>query len=84
MAIPDDLRRVTLNHLPANIHLAPGELRITGETAEAIVEALLVLAQAMQNDLEQVRTRLEPAPPPVQMDEDLQAFLSDLRQMHAS
>jgi hypothetical protein len=81
IALPQDLRNVMLRDLPENIRLSPGRLEITADSAVAMLESLALLAQAMQNDLEQVRSLLEPpaSPPPV-AEQELHAFFEGLRQ----
>ena len=79
LSLPDDLRRVTLRDLPTSVTLNPGELRVTGANAEQVIEGLLVLAQVMQNDLESVRTKLDPAPGQAPMDEELRSLLGAMR-----
>ncbi len=80
IALPHDLRNVMLRDLPENIRLSPGRLEITAPSAVAMLESLALLAQAMQNDLEQVRWALEvPVVPPATEDADLQKFLDGLR-----
>ena len=80
ISLPQDLRNVMMRDLPENIRLSAGRLEITAPSAIAMLESLALLAQAMQNDLEQVRSVLEPPafPSPIG-DEDLQAFLQELR-----
>lgn len=80
VALPHDLRNVMLRDLPENIRLSPGRLEITAGSAVAMLESLALLAQAMQNDLEQVRSVLEPpASPPQIADQELHAFLAGVR-----
>ena len=80
VALPHDLRNVMMRDLPENIRLSAGRLEITADSAVAMLECLALLAQAMQNDLEQVRFALEPpASPPVTANEDIQCFLQRLR-----
>lgn len=55
-----DLRRTMLPDLPNNIRLSPGRIEITGESAEALTEALLQLAMIMQNDLDRWREVVNP------------------------
>jgi hypothetical protein len=83
-ALPQDLRQIAVRDLPASIRISPGELRITGENAEQIVEGLLLLAQAMQNDLDRFRALLDPPLPAAPQDEDLKALLQDLREISAA
>jgi hypothetical protein len=69
-----------LRDLPEHISLSPGRLEITADSTVAMLESLALLAQAMQNDLAQVQAVLEPpARPPEVEDDDLQAFLAELR-----
>ena len=80
VALPHDLRSVTVRDLPGNISLSKGRLEITAESTTSLLESLALLAQAMQNDLAQVQDMIEPpvAPPPVD-DDAMQAFLAKLR-----
>ena len=85
IALPADLRSIMLRDLPAHISLSPGRLEITADSAVAMLESLALLAQAMQNDLAQVQTVLEPpAKPPYVEDDDLRAFLAELRSQRQS
>lgn len=80
VALPADLRTATVKDLPANIRLSSGRLEITANSAEGIIEGLLLLAQVMQNDLLKVQNLLEPpSVPPSIEDDDLKALLSSLR-----
>ena len=63
--------------LPDNIRLAPGELTILGETAERIVEALHLLAQALTSDLGNAVDLLQPPTPPVEVE------VSELKELFA-
>jgi hypothetical protein len=80
VSLPRDLRSVLLRDLPANISLSPGRLEITADSAIGIIESLAMLAQALQNDLVEIQAVLEPplSPPQIEND-DLRAFLSELR-----
>jgi len=72
-----------LRDLPENISLSPGRLEITADSAVAMLESLALLAQALQNDLGQVQAIWEPAAePPEVEDDDLRAFLAELRIQH--
>jgi hypothetical protein len=83
VALPSDLRSIMLRDLPENISLSPGRLEITADSAVVMLESLALLAQAMQNDLAQVQAIWEPAAePPEVEDDDLRAFLSELRRQH--
>ena len=77
LSLPADLRTITCRDLPTNIRLAPGELTITGQTAETIVEALMMLAQALTNDLGTAVDLLEPPTP------SLEVETSELRDLFA-
>jgi hypothetical protein len=80
IALPLDLRSVLLRELPANITLSQGRLEITADSTVVMLESLALLAQAMQNDLAQVQAVLDPpAIPPYVEDDDLRAFLEELR-----
>jgi hypothetical protein len=80
VALPSDLRSVLLRDLPANITLSPGRLEIIADSTVVMLESLALLAQAMQNDLDQVQAVLDPPPPPPHVeDDDLRAFLAELR-----
>jgi hypothetical protein len=80
VALPHDLRSVTVRDLPGNISLSKGRLEIKAESTNSMLESLALLAQAMQNDLAEVQAIIEPpvAPPPVD-DNAIQSFLSRLR-----
>jgi hypothetical protein len=84
VSLPEDLRRVTLRDLPATVTLNPGEVRVTGANAEDVLEGLVVLAQVMQNDLESVRTRLDPPVGRGPMDEELRNLFAAMRQTDRS
>ncbi len=80
VALPQNLRNIMVRDLPLNISLLPGRLEITAGSLIELLESLALLAQAMQNDLESVRTVLEPATSaPVVADEDLRSLLANLR-----
>ena len=59
LSLPDDLRNTRLPDLPPNITLAPGRLEITAPSAVSMLESLVALAMAMQNDLERFREIVE-------------------------
>ncbi len=79
IALPHDLRNVMVRDLPPNIQLSPGRLEIVDSSAAGILENLVLLAQAMQNDLAQVETLLEPVGNPSLSSEELGRFLTKLR-----
>jgi len=69
-ALPVEMRSIMVDDLPKAIRLEPGRLTIEGADAEAIIESLYVLAQAMQNDLYTVQMMLDPVPQPPAVEED--------------
>lgn len=77
LSLPSDLRTVTCRDLPENILLTPGELTVRGNSAEEIVEALMLLAQILTNDLDTAVDLLQP-PKPLP-----DAGTSELREMFA-
>ncbi len=80
VALPHDLRNVTMRDLPENIRLSPGRLEITAGSAMIMLESLALLAKAMQNDLEHLRLILDPPiSPPDTTNAELQGFLVGLR-----
>lgn len=80
ISLPGNLRNAMMPDLPPNIILGPGRLEIMAETAEAMLESLMVLALTMQNDLNRFAAALEPPrdPRPVE-DEDMRKLLDRLR-----
>lgn len=80
LTLPSDLRTATVKDLPEGVRLSPGRLEITANSAEGIVESLLLLAQVMQNDLQHVQFLLEPpSSPRLVEDDDLRMFRENLR-----
>jgi hypothetical protein len=77
---PADLHSIMARHLPPSITLQPGSLVITGAGSTEILENLVLLAQALQNDLATIQTMLDPPPtvPSVEQDE-LRALFARLR-----
>ena len=80
ISLPGDLRNAMMPDLPPNIILGPGRLEIMAETAEAMLESLMVLALIMQNDLDRFAAALQPPPDlrPVE-DEDMRRLFERLR-----
>ena len=76
VSLPADLRSIMLPDLPPNISLSPGRLQIEAPTAVAMLESLVKLALAMQNDLDQFQAVVEPPlqPPDIQDDELRELF----------
>ncbi len=80
VSLPYDLRAATVRDLPESIRLSAGRLEITGNSAEGVLEGLLLLAQVMQNDLPAVQNLLDPPPsPPSVEDDDLRMLFHNLR-----
>jgi hypothetical protein len=79
-ALPADLHSMMARHLPPSIQLQPGSLVITGAGSTEILENLVLLAHALQNDLGTIQTMLDPPPqrPSVEQDE-LRAMFARLR-----
>jgi hypothetical protein len=80
-ALPADLQSIMARHLPPAIQFQPGSLVISGADSTEILEHLVLLAQALQNDLATIQTMLDPPPqrPSVEQDE-LRAMFARLRQ----
>jgi hypothetical protein len=79
--LPEELRSVMVRDLPIEISLSHGRLEIVGENAEQILERLLLLSKALQNDLDTAAEMLNPPQPPRKVqDDDLTALFSELRQ----
>ncbi len=79
IALPVNLRSAMLPDLPANIRLSPGRLEITAATACDLLESLAALASVMQNDDRWQDLIEPPARPPATSDDEICAFLADLR-----
>ena len=80
VSLPQDLRNLMLRDLPANIALTQGHLEITAASTESLLESLVLLSQALTNDLERIRTVFDPPPqPPAVDDARLQSFLTNAR-----
>jgi hypothetical protein len=59
-----------LDQLPPNIQLSRGELRVKFETMEELAEAMMLIADELQNNFEVFTRRYEPeAPPPTNEEE---------------
>jgi hypothetical protein len=80
-SLPPELHSIMARDLPPGITFAPGLLQISGATSVEILENLLLLAQALQNDLASVEALLDPppAPQPVE-DNELRSLFDRLRQ----
>jgi hypothetical protein len=73
--LPPDLRSVLVRDLPTNITISSGRLLIVSDTAVGIVEGLALVAQALQNDLDQFQRLVEP---PAQRSPEIDDELRDL------
>jgi len=79
-ALPDDLRCVMVRDLPSSIRLEQGRIEILGQGAEDILSSLLLLAQAIQNDLDTATDRLNPPLRFMKTDDDeIKALFLDLQ-----
>lgn len=78
--LPKDLESVMLRDLPLDIVIESGRLEITGATADIVLQNLILLAKALENDLDSFRQVLDP---PVALtavaDGDYLALMQDLR-----
>jgi hypothetical protein len=78
--LPQGLRSIMLRDLPPEITIDHGRLEIVGDNAEEVLSRLLLLAQAIQNDMDTVTEKLDPAPlPRVVNDDELRDLFADLR-----
>jgi hypothetical protein len=78
-SLPGELKSVMAADLPENIELMPGRLSIKGRGSEEIIEALYLLAQALQNDLGTIQGLLDPLPERPQVaDNELRKLFADL------
>ena len=78
-SLPGELKSVMAADLPENIELMPGRLSISGRGSEEIIEALYLLAQALQNDLRTIQGLLDPLPERPQVaDNELRKLFADL------
>ncbi len=80
ISLPGDLRSAMVPDLPPNIVLGPGRIEIMADTAEGMLESLVVLALTMQNDLDRFAAALEPPPVPRPVeDEEMRKLFDRLR-----
>ena len=78
--LPDGLRSVMIRDLPEGIKLDRGRLEITGRGAQEIFQQLVILAQAIQNDIDTATDLLDPpAIPPAIENHELRDLFADLR-----
>jgi hypothetical protein len=78
--LPLGMRSVMVRDLPSEIRLEPGRLEITGKNALEIFERLLLLAQAVQNDLDTAAQIFDPPPATASVENDeLHELFADLR-----
>jgi hypothetical protein len=81
VSLPSDLRLVMVCHLPVNIRLTTGRLEIDAVSAVSMLESLVLLAQAMQNDLTHFEQVINP--PSLEsclVDDELNRMFTRLRQ----
>jgi hypothetical protein len=80
-SLPEALRSVMVRDLPTEIVLTAGRLEITGRDAVEVLERMLLLARALQNDLDTALETLNPqAAAPRVEDDDLREMFARLRQ----
>jgi hypothetical protein len=80
VSLPEELRTVMVRHLPPEISLEEGRLGITGRNAREILDRLVLLSRALQNDLDTALQLLDPPPVVPQVDDqELRALFTDLR-----
>lgn len=81
ISIPPDLRSVLVRDLPTNITVSSGRLTIESSTAVGIVEGLALVAQALQNDLDQFQRLVEqPIQLPAEVDDELRNLFATIRE----
>jgi hypothetical protein len=84
VSVPPELRSIMVNELPPEIHIGVGRVEVTGKNIEQIVERLVLLGLALQNDLPTAVDMLSPpklVPNPV--DAELRSMFDDLRAREA-
>lgn len=80
MAIQEDQRSIMVADLPDTIQLEPGRVEIRGKDAEEVLQGLLLLAQALQNDLDTAQMTLSPPQPrPEVGDDEMRTLFRDLQ-----
>lgn len=78
--LPKDMESIMFRDLPLAIAIGRGRIEITGQNADAVIHNLLLLAKALENDLDSIRQVLDPpAMPMTSLDGELSAFMDDLR-----
>jgi hypothetical protein len=80
VSVPAEMRSIMVRDLPPEVHLEAGRIEVTGTTVEQIVERLVLLGLALQNDLPTATDMLvPPKAAPAATDSDLRRLLLDLR-----
>jgi hypothetical protein len=81
VSLPSGLRSVLVRDLPENIRVTTGRLEIDAVSAVSMLESLVILAQAMQNDLTHFEQLINsPSHETGLVDDELNRMFSRLRQ----
>ena len=85
MSLPKDLLTVTVDELPKEvIEISTGRIVIKGSNAEEVVTSLMLLAQALTNDMDTFIPLVDPPPDPRPgLDDELRLMFGDLRRDEA-
>lgn len=79
VSVPDDLRHIMIRDLPQEVAIEPGHIHVRGADPIAVIENLLRLAHALQNDLDTAMQHLTPSRPhPDPIDDDLRQLFANL------
>jgi hypothetical protein len=80
VSVPPEMRSVMVSDLPPEVHLGPGRVEVSGDTVVQIVERLVLLGLALQNDLPTATVMLvPPSPSSSGFNDELKALFQDLR-----
>jgi hypothetical protein len=85
VSVPPELRSIMVSELPPEIYIGVGRVEVIGKNVEEIVERLVLLGLALQNDLP---TAVDMLSPPKRsnnsVDADLRSLFDDLRAREAA
>jgi hypothetical protein len=80
--LPKDLESVMLRDLPLDIVIESGRIEITGANADIVLQNLIMMAKALENDLDSFRQMLDPPSMPAAVtNEDDLGIVEDLRRL---
>ncbi|MBW4038797.1 MAG: hypothetical protein HIU91_07955 [Acidobacteria bacterium] len=80
VSVPPEMRSVMVRDLPPEVHLGPGRVEVSGDTVVQIVERLVLLGLALQNDLGTAADiMMPPSPSSSGFNDELKALFQDLR-----